>query len=253
MNTIILNHEKIYTGNLLLVNADYPLHSFSEKNLIPAESGYPTVLLHRDAANMLQLVLEKISAGHKIVPVSGYRSAEEQTAIYTESLRDNGMEYTKKFVAVPYHSEHQTGLAIDLGLNQENIDFICPNFPYDGICSKFRKEASHYGFIERYPEGKENITGIAHEPWHFRYVGYPHSEVIEEQGFTLEEYINYLKNIPYDGEHLIISDGGRDMEVFYLPANQANTTISLPEDAVYQVSGNNIDGFIITLWRRNHD
>ena len=130
---------------------------------------------------------------------------------------------------------------------------ICPNFPYDGICSNFRHEASHYGFIERYPEGKENITGIAHEPWHFRYVGYPHSEVIEEQGFTLEEYINYLKNIPYDGEHLIISDDGRDMEVFYLPANQANTTISLPEDAVYQVSGNNIDGFIITLWRRNHD
>lgn len=253
MNTITLYPENIYTGNLLLINPKYPLHSFSEKDLIPAQPSYPAVLLKRDAANVLQLVLDKISAGHEIIPVSGYRSAEEQTAIYSKSLQDNGIEYTKKFVAVPHHSEHQTGLAIDLGLNLKNIDFICPAFPYDGICGEFRKAASHYGFIERYPKTKERITGIAHEPWHFRYVGYPHSEVITEHGYTLEEYIDYLKSFPYDGEHLILSKNEKTIEIFYLSADSAYTTISLPENAVYQVSGNNTDGFIVTLWRRSHE
>lgn len=253
MNTITLNHEKIYSGNLLLVNAQYPLHSPSEKDLIPADYGYPSILMKRDAANVLQFVLSKISAGNDIVPVSGYRSAEEQTAIYTDSLRDNGTEYTKKFVAVPHHSEHQTGLAIDLGLNRKKIDFICPDFPYDGICGKFRAEASNYGFIERYPEEKENITGIAHEPWHFRYVGYPHSAIIKEHEFTLEEYIDFLKKYRFDGRHLTFCEDEKDFEIFYVPADHTVTNIPLPEDSVYLVSGNNTDGFIVTLWRRNHE
>ena len=84
---------------------------------------------------------------------------------------ENGEEFTNQFVARPGHSEHQTGLAIDLGLKQPDIDFLRPYFPYKGICQTFRELSTDYGFIERYPAGKEAITGIAHEPWHFRYVG----------------------------------------------------------------------------------
>ena len=109
--------------------------------------------------------------------------------IYTDSLRENGPEFTAKFVAMPGHSEHLTGLAIDLGLRQPKIDFIRPAFPYEGICQKFRELAPAYGFIERYPKGKEHITGIAHEPWHFRYVGTPYSETMAFKGMTLEEYL----------------------------------------------------------------
>ena len=79
-------------------------------------------------------------------------------------------------------SEHQTGLAIDLGLASEEIDVIRPNFPYSGVCAAFRKQAADYGFILRYPAGKEAVTGIAYEPWHFRYVGVPHARFMLNRG-----------------------------------------------------------------------
>lgn len=70
-------------------------------------------------------------------------------------------------------SEHETGLAIDLALAGEEPDFIRPPFPDRGICRRFRQRCADFGFVLRYPAGKETVTGIAHEPWHFRYVGVP--------------------------------------------------------------------------------
>ena len=61
--------------------------------------------------------------------------------------------------------------------------------PYEGICQRFRELAPLYGFIERYPANKEAVTGIAHEPWHFRYVGRPHAQRMTDLGLTLEEYL----------------------------------------------------------------
>lgn len=254
MNTIILNKKNIFIGNLLLVNAKYPLKSSPEKELTSVDTKASDILLKRHVANVLQLVLDKISAGDSIIPVSGYRSAEEQTEIYEDSLKSNGKDYTRKFVALPHHSEHQTGLAIDLGLNKENIDFICPDFPYTGVCDEFRRASCHYGFIERYPSGKEEITGIAHEPWHFRYVGYPHSEIMNEKGLTLEEYIDFLKKYPRDGKHLTTCRNGRTIEIFYAAAGTPETTtLVLPCKTLYQVSGNNSDGYIVTLWRNGNE
>lgn len=253
MNTITLNKEKIHSGNLLLVNAHYPLKATETRDLIPTDTQMPDVLLKREAANVLRLIFKEILAGNDIVPVSGYRSEEEQTAIYDGSLKSNGEEFTRKFVALPNHSEHQTGLAIDLALNKECIDFICPDFPYDGICERFRNTASHYGFIERYPSEKEQITGIAHEPWHFRYVGYPHSEIMTENGLTLEEYIDFVKQYSSEESPLRIRKTEKNIEILYQKGQAEATTIALPDDAVYQVSGNNTDGFIITLWRKNHE
>lgn len=202
--------------------------------------------------------------------MSGYRSAEEQTEIFQSSLRENGEEYTRKYVAVPNHSEHQTGLAIDLGLKQEVIDFICPEFPYEGICDRFRRTAPAYGFIERYPKGKEGVTGIGHEPWHFRYVGYPHSEIMSEYGLTLEEYMAWIKQFSCQSP-LRWTKGSQVTEIFYTEAFQTGTTaITLPEDSLYTISGNNVDGFIVTRrcqqsdgltipagmtgrWRRNYE
>ena len=139
MKTIELQKEKIYCGNLLLVNAEYPLKDDAAGNLIPADMRFPDILMKRNAANVLHFILEKICAGNAIVPVSGYRSLQEQFDIWNDSRRDNGEEFTRKYVALPNHSEHQTGLAIDLGANEEEIDFICPDFPYSGICHEFRK------------------------------------------------------------------------------------------------------------------
>lgn len=113
MKTIELEKEEIYCGNLLLVNKNYPLRDNNVKGLVPADVRFPNILMKRDVANVLQLIFEKISAGNSIVPVSGYRSLEEQTAIYDGSLKDNGEDFTRKYVALPNHSEHQTGLKID--------------------------------------------------------------------------------------------------------------------------------------------
>jgi len=130
IRTTALMKENIYRGTLLLVNAHYPLVENEVKGLTFADTRFPNILLRREAANLLQLILNKISAGNSIVPVSGYRSLEEQKNIYYNSLRDNGEDFTRKYVALPNHSEHQTGLAVDLGLNKEEIDFIRPDFPY---------------------------------------------------------------------------------------------------------------------------
>lgn len=247
---IILSEENIHQGSLVLVNADFPLRTCEKKALIPADENFSDILMEREPANVLQHILKEIGCQGEIVPVSGYRSAGEQTAIYEDSLRDNGEDFTRKFVALPDHSEHQTGLAIDLALRKEEIDFICPKFPYGGICKTFRETAVNYGFIERYPKGKEQITGIAHEPWHFRYVGYPHSGIMDRHGFTLEEYIDFLRQFTVDGERLRVQRKKRCMEVFYVPAESGGeTAVFVPEQAYYDVSGNNVDGFIVTFWR----
>lgn len=251
MNTITLPKEKVYYGNLLLVNAVFPVQYFRENGMVPADIGYPHILMKREAANVLQHIMKKIGCSDEIIPVSGYRSVGEQSDIYSNSLSENGKSFTEKFVALPKHSEHQTGLAIDLGLKKDTVDFICPDFPYYGICDEFRKAAPQFGFIERYQKDKEKITGIAHEPWHFRYVGYPHSEIISENEFSLEEYIDYIRDFQYGRKHLQIQKNGKETEVYYVPLdNYEAITISIPEQTVYQVSGNNVDGFIVTLWRQ---
>ena len=252
IETIELEKASIYCGNLILVNAEYPLRDSANTNLTPIDICFPDILFQRDSANVLQHIMEDISAEKSIVPISGYRSLAEQKAIYDGSMKDNGVEFTKKYVALPNHSEHQTGLAIDLGLNKDNIDFICPDFPYEGICNRFRMAAPEYGFIERYPKGKENITGISHEPWHFRYVGYPHSKIIEENGFSLEEYIEFIKAYQEDCKLVYKEIFGTEVEIYYIPANDDKTLIAIPENCVYQISGNNIDGFILTVWRKNN-
>ena len=176
-------------NSLILVNGQHAYSPDAKQDLIPVREDHPDILLEREAVCALSCILERLDGWKFIVPVSGWRSLEEQLAIYQESLRENRPEYTARFVAMPGHSEHQTGLAIDLGLRQPDIDFIRPAFPYEGICQKFRELAPAFGFIERYPAGKEHITGIAHEPWHFRYVGMPHSEIMTFKGLTLEEYL----------------------------------------------------------------
>ncbi|MEG0019487.1 MAG: M15 family metallopeptidase [Oscillospiraceae bacterium] len=252
MSTITLNKSNIFKGNLILVNADFPLKCSANIELMPANVNFLDIFVEKNVSNFLIHALAYVNCTHEIVPVSGYRTLAEQENIYATSLAESGDAFTRKYVALPSHSEHQTGLAIDLGLNKDEIDFIRPDFPYSGICDAFRKSAHRYGFIERYQKGKEHMTGIAQEPWHFRFVGYPHSEIISTMGLCLEEYIEYLKNFTYEGEHLKFLGANGEVEIFYLPIlSDCAVTLPLPENYLWQVSGNNCDGVIITLWRRS--
>jgi zinc D-Ala-D-Ala dipeptidase/carboxypeptidase len=203
MKTLELRAGDIRKGSLILVGPSWPLQSEPQADrLVSVGSGSMPVLLERQTARLLTEALGRLDCGNGIVPVSGFRTLREQQKIYDDSLRDNGSDFTRRYVAIPGCSEHQTGLAVDLADSSEPVDLIRPHFPYSGVCQRFREDAAEYGFIERYPAGREEITRIAHEPWHFRYVGYPHSRIIREKGMTLEEYTDYLRRFPYGEEHL---------------------------------------------------
>lgn len=175
---------------LVLVNADHPYEGAGREKLVKFPG--TEISMEQEAAEQLTALLNTLP-GDQIVLVSGYRTRREQEEIWDNSVRENGLEFTKKYVAKPGCSEHETGLAIDLGLKAEEIDFIRPAFPYEGICQKFREKAADYGFIERYQRSKEMVTGISAEQWHFRYVGVPHAGIIKEKDLALEEYIAYLE------------------------------------------------------------
>ncbi len=253
MKNMNLNAANIYRGNLILVNNKHPVagkDNYYAASLVSVDVKYPNILLDYVAAKELSQILNTLNLNNEIIPVSGYRTLTEQKQIYTDSMKENGSDFTEKYVALPGRSEHQTGLAIDLAENNKEYDFIRPHFSYAGICMLFRKKAIQYGFIERYPKGKEAVTGIAHEPWHFRYVGYPHSEIMNMKNLTLEEYIKYLKNFPYKGKHLKFFNCEYNYEIFYISLSQLRQiSVTFPVNTTFQISGNNMDGFIITLRR----
>ena len=259
MKTLVISQKAVCAGNLILVNGQYPYHEgIAECYLVPVNSYYSRlkivsgsnkVLLERRASVILSKLMNELDGWREISAVSGWRSKREQQGIYEQSLRENGEAFTEQFVARPDHSEHQTGLAIDLGLKKAEIDFIRPDFPYSGICQTFRKKAVAYGFIERYPKGKENITGIAQEPWHFRYVGAPHASIMTELSLALEEYHTFLKQYPYGKKSFEYRSGQQNIGVSYIEAaTGTDTKFEIDDDIPYSVSGNNVDGFVLTEW-----
>lgn len=311
---ISLSQEQIYQGNLILVNQFYPVRfqcSEDGKNeqLYAPFPKQPEILMESNSAHVLQKLLEEVFSSEKadsqmteqknfgkmkneassmmektgfpetaepIVGVSGYRSREEQIAIFEDSLKENGRIFTETYVAFPDHSEHQTGLAIDLAENKPEIDFIRPDFPYEGICQQFRQKAASYGFIERYPKEKQEITGIGQEPWHFRYVGVPHAEIMKKQDMVLEEYTEWLKQFVWNEKPLKWESHGKKYLIGYVKSKGSTTKVKLPENAErnsaillderneksmvlkadknsngekihnLEISGNNMDGFVIT-------
>lgn len=253
-----LERERIGQGTLVLVNAGQPARLPAGEARLEAVSGQaglmaldPSIRLERECLARLQELLAAAGAKDGIVVVSGYRSREEQRAIYESSLRDNGPDYTAQYVALPGRSEHHTGLAVDVGeLNDGVLDFIAPSFPDRGSCLAFKRLAARYGFVQRYKEGKEAVTGIACEPWHYRYVGRPHAEQMVTLGYCLEEYTQYIKSFVYEGPRLTAKDEQGTYEMYYVRASDGPwTDVPLPDCDTYAVSGNNVDGFIITAYR----
>ena len=217
-------------GPLALVNREHPLPGGFTVTLAPPVEAAPDILLEAQAARMLAACLAAIGAGGRIVPVSGWRSHAEQKQIWDDTLAKEGEAFTRAYVAWPGCSEHESGLAIDLAEAAEEIDFIRPAFPYDGICGAFRRAAAQYGFIERYRADKTALTGIAAEPWHFRYVG----------GLCLEEYIALLA----EGPLTCTLSNGRRATVRRVAAGAALP----PAAGLRQLSGDNAGGLILTDW-----
>ena len=185
MRAISLTQADIYKGELILVNAEHPyFENLAKPNLVPAASGNADILLEQNTATHLSQVMEKINGWQQIVPVSGWRSLKEQQDIFKQSLKDNGRTFTQQFVALPGKSEHQSGLAIDVTNESRCMDKSSKEAQW------LANNAYRFGFILRYPEGKEDITGYNYEPWHIRYVGKKAAKYIYNNNLTLEECLN---------------------------------------------------------------
>ena len=242
MRAVTLRREQTARGLLILVDPAHPLRPGPDPELTVPDSRYPAVLLERRAAGLLAACIRAAGGERDIVPVSGWRSRAEQQSIWDDTWAREGEAFTRRYVALPGCSEHQTGLAVDLGKRSGDIDFIRPDFPDSGACGAFRRLAADYGFIQRYRREKEAVTGIGAEPWHFRYVGVPHATEMARRGLCLEEYIDLLRQYPFEGEHLTIECAEGTYEAWYC----AGTTAYLPEEGEWSLSGNNVDGVIVT-------
>lgn len=238
-----LYREQTGRGPLILVNPQHPLRPGPAPELTAPDSRYPAVLLERRTAGLLSACMRAAGGRRDIVPVSGWRSQAEQQSIWNDAWSAEGEAFTRRYVALPGCSEHQTGLAIDLGKRAEHVDFIRPDFPETGACGAFRRLAADYGFIQRYCREKEAVTGIGEEPWHFRCVGAPHAALLEENGLCLEEYGDFLRT----GPKRRILPNGRRVEVSWLPCPGEAVEAELPE-GICQISGDNCGGFILTVW-----
>jgi len=169
----------------VLVNKIYKLpESWKPSDLVAVESGGQQ--MRSEAAQAFQLLKEDCKvAGFNIIAHSAYRSTKSQKHFYDNMLAINGEEYTDKYMARPGHSEHTTGLAADISINGAHYTKIENSEHYP----TFYALLENHGFIVRYPQGKEHLTGYAYEAWHIRYIGKDLAKQVNALGITYDEYV----------------------------------------------------------------
>ena len=233
------------SGLLWLVNKT---HSVSE-NYVPelvsltgiseASDGYQ---LRKEAADALYTMFAAMAAdGVNCNVISGYRSYEYQLQLVTQKVAkrvENGQDPDYAYQQVTMStapagcSEHQLGLAIDFSAGKKSSVY----FGDTAAGTWLRNHAWEYGFILRYQESKMSYTNIVAEPWHYRYIGIPHAQIIHQKGWCYEQYISYLHK--HGSYSLIIDDASYD--IFWTQDTSANY------QNVIDISSDNDGGWIIT-------
>ena len=157
----------------------------NDLRLINNRYAYDNKYLREEAAiNFENLSADASLLGYRIIATSAFRDYEYQGKLFNEYTNSKGLEYALLCSAKPGHSEHQTGLSVDV--EGSNMDYN--NFDKSVEFNWMKENAHKYGFIMRYSKGKEHVTGVKYEPWHYRYVGIKHATNIYNQNITLEEY-----------------------------------------------------------------
>ncbi|MBE6160436.1 MAG: D-alanyl-D-alanine carboxypeptidase family protein [Lactobacillales bacterium] len=173
---------------LVLVNKNNKLKDdFIPNNLIKLDlkhSNDEKYLKKEAALAFYKLSSDAKKLGYRIIVVSAYRSYTYQEKLFDYYVKEKGINYALNCSAKAGHSEHQTGLAIDVEGSNFDYDLFSESKEFVWM----RDNAHKYGFILRYPKGKEDITGFKYEPWHYRYVGKEVAKNIYEKNITLEEY-----------------------------------------------------------------
>lgn len=186
------------SGNLILVNKENPL----DEEYIPedlADIIYYAKdrtakgrFMRQEAANAFHALSEGAALeGYEIVVTTAYRSAAFQSDLYYGYVNSKGQAWADQYSAKPGTSEHQTGLAADCSSPSVGYQLTSSyGEAPEGIW--LSEHCNDYGFIIRYPQGKEEITGYNYEPWHIRYVGKTAAAIIKEKNWTFEEFISFV-------------------------------------------------------------
>lgn len=220
-----LRYEKncVFDQSLMLVSSKAPLPEDFEADLTQYETtdAYLNSCCNEKFIAMREHIQEKF--GERLLIMSAYRNKEEQLEIYNDDKDE--------VAAKPGESEHESGLGIDVYVKF----FAGKGFLNSEIGRYVNENCGKFGFIIRYPLGKKKITGFSYEPWHIRYVGLPHSEIIQNNSLTLEEY---LKNLEIDcyykyGDYIISKQDGESVK---LPENYENIVISPDNQGNYIVT-----------------
>ena len=225
------------THYLALINTVHPLtKEIDNRLIISVKNSVPVLLegvaLHKTALGAVrELFAAAQDAGVELNVSSGYRSYSQQQQLYQGAT-------DKSLVQPPNCSEHQTGLAVDIFPTGETESTLASSHAGQWM----QKNAWRYGLILRYPEGKQSITGISHEPWHYRYIGMPHAWFCMQDDLCLEEYIQFLKD---SGGYQVALDG-KEYTVVYQVSQDG--LLYMPERGDYTVTSDNSGGYIVTAW-----
>lgn len=181
-------------SNLILVNKYNRLSDdYKPSDLEKISSNYSTreLYLKKEARTQFELMCtDAKSLGLKITAISAYRTSDYQAGLYNDYVYKNGALEADTYSARPRFSEHETGLAVDvMGSNG-----VYTKFENTEEFNWVKENLYNYGFIFRYPKGKENITKYIYESWHLRYVGKDIAKYIYDNNLTLEEYIALNQN-----------------------------------------------------------
>ncbi len=255
-----INTRMKFSGNLVLVNNDYEYFSTGEEKLVSImekndEAGrtsfiavdYDYTILEPAYEPLAKMVDDwyEIYSNDTLIVYGSHRTKEFQQQLYDQFTANTANDGEAPIVARPGFSEHETGLAIDFS---ETVNY---DYQGDGDFQWLNNNCHKYGFVIRYTEDKEAITEYRKEPWHFRYVGIPHAKYMTENNICLEEYIELLRNsYNYSGDHLKIEDEyGAAYEIYFYPSDDGAevTNVPVPSGVRYDISGNNVDGFIVTV------
>lgn len=224
------------SGKLVIINDEYPAGESTPSgmiNLLKYKNDYYNVLnesvkLNEEAAEALNHMM------------ADYHEATGLTDFIVYGTNDT---FTGDGSCCPeYFPESITGNTIDLALNAYGGIIA-----FDGLDEEgwIVKNCEKYGYIVRYPEGKESQTGHKFCPWHLRYVGDVHAAIMSEKDYSLEEYINFLKNYSYDNVYSYVCNG-IEYEIYTSSAIGDVASARVPISGNYSVSGDNIGTYIIT-------
>ncbi|MBR3629064.1 MAG: D-alanyl-D-alanine carboxypeptidase family protein [Oscillospiraceae bacterium] len=227
-----LDTKEISNGKLLLLDGD---HAFSGSNADLVDfSGKSENYLMR--VNDMPIKSEVVDALNKMT--AAYVMVMERTDLMIYSTTEPVSDVCLYPEAMP---DSATGYCVDVCIYTEEGDIvgIRENSPW------LTNNAHLYGFVRSYTTADEEVTGVASAPHHLRYVGKVHSMIMHEQGLTLTAYIDSLSKHPISDPYYW-TDGSTTWSVYYVPATAGQTQVPVPLNANYEISGNNVDGFIVT-------